>query len=44
MSEQRQKTNKEIYERFKERYEIVIEQIPDKLSAEKATVSGRKSS
>jgi hypothetical protein len=28
MFEQRQKTNKEIYDKFKERYEIVIEDIP----------------
>ena len=28
MFEQRRKTNKEIYERFKERYEIVIEDLP----------------
>ena len=44
MFEQRQKINKEIYERFKERYEIVIEKIPDKSSLEKTNVSGRKSS
>ena len=30
MFEQRQKTNKAIYERFKERYEIVIEDLPGK--------------
>jgi hypothetical protein len=29
MFEQRQKTNKAIYERFKERYEIVVEDMPD---------------
>jgi hypothetical protein len=29
MFEQRQKTNKAIYERFRERYEIVIEKMPD---------------
>jgi hypothetical protein len=28
MFEQRQKTNKQIYERFKERYEIVVEDLP----------------
>jgi peptidyl-prolyl cis-trans isomerase C len=44
MSEQRQKTNKEIYERFKERYEIVVEKMPDKIIVEEATVSGEKSS
>jgi len=44
MSEQRQKTNKEIYERFKERYEIIVEKMPDTLSEEKATESARKSS
>ncbi len=43
MSEQRQKTNKEIYERFKERYEIVVEKMPDKITVEEATVSGEKS-
>ena len=44
MSEQRQKTNKEIYERFKERYEIIVEQMPGTLSEEKAPESARKSS
>ncbi len=44
MSEQRQKTNKEIYERFKERYEIIVEKMPDTLSVEETTVSGGKSS
>ena len=44
MSEQRLKTNKEIYERFKERYKIVIEKMPDTFSAEKTTESGGKSS
>jgi hypothetical protein len=44
MSEQRQKTNKEIYERFKERYEIIVEKMPDTLTVEEPTVSGGKSS
>jgi peptidyl-prolyl cis-trans isomerase C len=44
MSEQRQKTNEEIYERFKERYEIVIEEMPDTSGVENPTVSGRQSS
>ena len=44
MSEQRQKTNKEIYERFKERYEIVVEEMPDEFSAESSPVPGGKSS
>ena len=44
MSEQRQKTNKEIYERFKERYEIVVEKMPDKITVEEATIPGGKSS
>ncbi|MEE9366876.1 MAG: hypothetical protein V3W44_09335, partial [Dehalococcoidales bacterium] len=30
MFEQRQKMNKEIYEKFKERYEIVVEDMPKK--------------
>lgn len=42
MFEQRQNTNKEIYERFKERYEIVVE-MQDK-SAAKKTTQERKSS
>ena len=41
--EQRQKTNKAIYERFKERYEIVIEEIPT-LKGEGATESSSGSS
>ncbi|MBW1863358.1 MAG: peptidyl-prolyl cis-trans isomerase [Deltaproteobacteria bacterium] len=36
MFEQRQKTNKEIYEKFKERYEIVIEDTPKRSSMAKA--------
>ena len=43
MFEQRQKTNKAIYERFKERYEIVIE-MPDQSEMKKAPPEGRKSS
>jgi parvulin-like peptidyl-prolyl isomerase len=36
MFEQRQKTNKEIYERFKERYEIVVEDAPKQSAMAKA--------
>lgn len=36
MFEQRQKTNKEIYDKFKERYEIVIEDIPRQSSMAEA--------
>jgi hypothetical protein len=41
MFEQRQKTNREIYERLKERYEIVIEDMPKQSGLAKTTVSGR---
>lgn len=44
MFEQRQKTNKAIYERFKERYEIVIEKMPDQPETAKKEPLGRKSS
>ena len=44
MFEQRQKMNKEIYERFKERYEIVVEDMPKQSGIKKATVSDRKAS
>ena len=44
MFEQRQKTNKAIYERFKERYEIVIENMPVQPEMKKASPEGRKSS
>ena len=44
MFEQRQKMNKEIYERFKERYEIVIEKMPDRSVMPKTEPAGRKSS
>jgi hypothetical protein len=44
MFEQRQRTNKAIYERFKERYEIVVENIPDRTETRKTSVEGRKSS
>jgi hypothetical protein len=44
MFEQRQKTNKAIYERFKERYEIVVENIPDRPETRKTSTEGRKSS
>jgi peptidyl-prolyl cis-trans isomerase C len=43
MFEQRQKTNKAIYERFKERYEIVVE-MPVQLETKKTPKEGRKSS
>ncbi len=43
MFEQRQKTNKEIYERFKERYEIVVEMLKQPGMAE-TKPSGRESS
>jgi len=43
MFEQRQKTNKAIYARFKERYEIVVEDIPAQSVLEKTTTD-RKSS
>jgi hypothetical protein len=42
MFERRQKTNKEIYERFKERYEIVVEDIPKQSSIAKTRPSDRK--
>ncbi len=41
MFEQRQKMNKEIYERFKERYEIVIEDMPKQSGMAKAIKLGR---
>jgi hypothetical protein len=44
MFEQRQKTNKAIYERFKERYEIVIEDLPGKSETGKTEQEGMKSS
>lgn len=44
MFEQRQKTNKAIYERFKERYEIVIEKMQDQPETAKKEPLGRKSS
>ncbi|KKK65306.1 hypothetical protein LCGC14_2975480 [marine sediment metagenome] len=42
MFEQRQKMNKEIYERFKERYEIVIEDMPKKSGMAKSMKSARE--
>jgi peptidyl-prolyl cis-trans isomerase C len=42
MFERRQKMNKEIYERFKERYEIVIEDIPKQSGMAKAMSSDRE--
>ena len=44
MFEQRQKMNKEIYERFKERYEIVVEDLPKQSGIAKSTKSARDSS
>ncbi len=44
MFEQRQKMNLEIYERFKERYEIVVEDMPKQSGMAKATRSDRESS
>lgn len=43
MFEQRQKTNREIYERFKERYEIVVE-MQDQSALKNTPGEGRKSS
>jgi hypothetical protein len=42
MFEQRKKMNKEIYEKFKQRYEIVIEDMPKQSSMARITVSGRE--
>ena len=44
MFEQRQKTNKAIYERFKERYEIVIENMPNQPGKTAAKPSDREAS
>jgi hypothetical protein len=44
MFEQRQKMNKEIYERFKERYEIVVEDLPKQSGMAKAVESDRGTS
>ncbi len=44
MFEQRQRTNKQIYERFKEHYEIVIEDMPDKAGVAEAIQANRSSS
>jgi hypothetical protein len=44
MFEQRQKMNREIYERFKERYEIVIEELPKRSGMAKAVRSDRGTS
>jgi hypothetical protein len=44
MFEQRQKMNKEIYERFKERYEIVVEDLPKQPGMAETKPSGRESS
>ena len=42
MYEHRQKTNKAIYERFKERYEIVVEEMPDQSGTAEASAPGSK--
>lgn len=42
MFEQRQKTNKEIYERFRERYEIVVEDLPKQSRIAKTRPSDRQ--
>ena len=44
MFEHRKKMNSEIYERFKERYEIVVEDMPRESGIKNATLSGRKAS
>jgi hypothetical protein len=44
MFEQRQKTNKEIYEKFKERYEIVVEDMAEQPNMAEALKAGKKSS
>jgi hypothetical protein len=42
MFEQRQRVNKEIYEKFKERYEIVVEDMPKQSGMAKAAMSNRE--
>jgi parvulin-like peptidyl-prolyl isomerase len=42
MFEQKQKVNREVYERFKERYEIVIEEMPKQSGMAKTASSGRE--
>jgi hypothetical protein len=42
MFERRQKMNKEIYERFKERYEIVVEDMPKQSGMAKAMKSDKE--
>jgi hypothetical protein len=44
MFEQRQKTNKEIYDKFKERYEIVIEDMTEQSSMAEAMKPAKESS
>jgi hypothetical protein len=44
MFEQRQTANDEIYKRFRERYEIVVEEVPDRSVAESSAAVGGKSS
>lgn len=44
MFEQRQRTNKEIYERFRQRYEIVVENKPDRPETAAAPAAGGRSS
>jgi hypothetical protein len=42
MFEQKQKMNEEIYEKFKERYEIVVEDVPKQSGMAKAAMSDRE--
>ena len=42
MFEQRKKTNKEIYEQFKQRYEIVVEDVPKQSGVVKAMKADRE--
>jgi hypothetical protein len=42
MFEQRRKMNKEIYKKFKERYEIVVEDMPRQSGMAKAAMSDRE--
>ncbi len=44
MFEQRQKINKEIYERFRDRYEIVVENVSDRPATALSPAKGAKSS
>jgi hypothetical protein len=44
MFEQRQRTNKEAYEMFKERYQIVVEEMPKQSGVARAPRGGREAS